>query len=95
MNLEELHQQEKEVSATLLFKGEMGTSTAIRLEEKAILKEHITKTAALLVCVSGITTYEDEKGQQLTLKQGDYISIEPHVKHWLNATCKSHLILLK
>ncbi|WP_298776451.1 hypothetical protein [uncultured Empedobacter sp.] len=56
MNLEELHQQEKEVSATLLFKGEMGTSTAIRLEEKGILKEHITKTAALLVCVSGITT---------------------------------------
>ncbi len=95
MNIEELHQQTKEVSATSLFKGEVGTATAIQLEKNGTLKEHITKTSALLLCVSGVVSYEDENKKQITLKQGDYILITPDVKHWLNAEEKSQLVLLK
>lgn len=95
MNIEELHQQTKEVSATSLFKGEVGIATAIQLEKNGTLKEHTTKTPALLLCVSGVVSYEDENKKQITLKQGDYILITPDVKHWLNAEEKSQLVLLK
>ncbi|MGE4347975.1 MAG: hypothetical protein AB7D46_11270 [Flavobacteriaceae bacterium] len=42
MNLADLHQQQKEVSAINLFKGELGTTTAIQLEQNGTLNEHIT-----------------------------------------------------
>ncbi|MCC5917430.1 MAG: hypothetical protein JJU02_08905 [Cryomorphaceae bacterium] len=94
-NLIELHNADKEVSAQSLFKGELGTATAIQLERNGTLKEHITKTRALLICVSGFVTYEDENEQKIQLEQGDYVNIAPNVKHWLYASAKSQLILLK
>lgn len=94
-NLIELHNADKEVSAQSLFKGELGTTTAIQLERNGRLKEHLTKTPALLLCVSGFITYEDENEQEIKLGQGDYVNITPNVKHWLYASVKSQLILLK
>ena len=93
--LNDLHSLDKEVSAVSLFKGELGTATAIQLQQNGTLKEHITKTPALLLCVSGFVTYEDENEQEIQLEQGDYVSITPNVKHWLFASVKSQLILLK
>ncbi|TDK43563.1 cupin domain-containing protein [Algoriphagus formosus] len=95
MNLAELHTSEKEVSAQNLFKGELGTSTAIQLQRNSTFKEHITKTHALLVCVTGFVTYEDENEQEIQLEPGDYVHIAPDVKHWLFASVPSQLILLK
>lgn len=94
-NLVEIHQQEKKVSAVSLFKSELGTATAIQLERNGTLKEHITKTPALLLCVSGFVTYEDENEQEVKLESGDYVNITPNVKHWLYASVKSQLVLLK
>lgn len=93
--LNDLHSLDKEVSAVSLFKGEHGTATAIQLQRNGTLKEHITKTPALLLCVSGFVTYEDENELEIQLEQGDYVSITPNVKHWLYASEKSQLILLK
>lgn len=95
MNLAELHTDQKEVSATNLFKGELGTCTAIQLQSEGILKEHITKTPALLLCISGMVTYKDEKENESKLESGDYVLIEPNVKHWLTAKADSQLVLLK
>ena len=39
--------------------------------------------------------FEDEKGQSITLKSGDYVKIEPNVKHWVNAKTDSNLLLIK
>jgi quercetin dioxygenase-like cupin family protein len=94
-NISELHNSDKEVSAVGLFKGELGTATAIQIDRNGTLKEHITKTPALLLCVSGFVTYEDETEQEIMLESGDYINIIPNVKHWLYATVNSQLILLK
>lgn len=94
-NLSELHHSDKEVSAIDLFKGELGTATAIQLDRNGTLKEHITKTLALLLCVNGFVTYEDETEREIKLEQGDYVNIAPNVKHWLYASVKSQLILLK
>lgn len=95
MNLQELHVSEKEVSAVSLFKGELGTATSILLQKNGTLKEHMTKTPALLLCVSGKVTYQDETEKEIVLEQGDYTPIEPNVKHWLNAAVNSQMVLLK
>ncbi|MFN5416681.1 MAG: cupin domain-containing protein [Flavobacteriia bacterium] len=95
MNLVELHDQTKEVSASALFKGEIGSATAIQLLRNGTLKEHVTKTPALLVCVSGFVRYEDENDHEVELSPGDYFMITPNLRHWLNASVDSQLILFK
>ena len=61
MNIKVLHTQEKPVSATSLFKSELGNATAIQILKSEKLKEHITKTPALLICVEGEVIFENEK----------------------------------
>ena len=95
MNINELHTQEKQVSATFIFKSEVGNTTAIQILQGGKLKEHITKTPALLICVEGEVVFENENGIKETLFSGDYIHIEPMVKHWVEGTIESQLILIK
>ncbi len=95
MNIKELHTQEKPVSATSLFKSEFGNATAIKILQGEKLKEHITKTPALLICMEGEVVFENEKGIKEILMSGDYVNIEPMVKHWVEGTIESQLILIK
>ena len=95
MNIKELHTQEKSVSATSLFKSELGNATAIQILQGGKLKEHITKTPALLICIEGKAVFENEKGIKETLLSGDYVNIKPMVKHWVEAIIESQLILIK
>ncbi len=94
-NLNELDKQDRDVSAIELFKGGIGIVTAINIKRNGTLKQHITKTPALLICVSGTINYEDENEQQFKLEQGDFVNILPNVKHWLYATVSSQLVLIK
>ena len=95
MNIKELHTQEKPVSATSLFKNELGNATAIQILQGEKLKEHITKTPALLICINGEAIFFFFFGIRETLKTGDYVNIEPMVKHWVEGTIESQLILIK
>ncbi len=95
MNIKELHTQEKPVSATSLFKSELGNATAIQILEGEKLKEYITKTPALLICIKGEAIFENENGVRETLKTGDYVNIEPMVKHWVEGKIECQLILIK
>ena len=94
MNLKTNHLTEKSVSALPLFKGE-GTTLAIQILKNQQLKEHITKVPALLVCAVGETVFENENGRKETLQSGDYVHIEPHVKHWVVGRADSQLLLIK
>ncbi len=95
MHLSSLHDLEKAVSATSLFKMEQGNATALHISKGEQLKEHIAKTPALLICVIGMVVYENENGEHLTLNPGDYVSIQPMVRHWVDGLEDSHLILMK
>ena len=95
MNIKELHTQEKPVSATSLFKSELGNATDIQILQGEKLIEHITKTPALLICVKGEVIFENEKGIKEKLLSGDFINIEPMVKHWVDGIIESQLILIK
>ncbi|MCF8253477.1 MAG: hypothetical protein K9H61_06730 [Bacteroidia bacterium] len=95
MNIKELHIIEKPVSATSLFKSELGNATAIQILKGEQLKEHITKTPALLICIEGKVTFENEKGIKETLISGDYVHIESLIKHWAVGIKDSQLVLIK
>lgn len=95
MNIKELYTQDKPVTAISLFKSELGNATAIKILQGEKLKEHITKTPALLICMEGQVIFENEKGIKESLLTGDYVNIEPMVKHWVEGTIESQLILIK
>lgn len=95
MNIKELHTQERPVSAISLFKSELGDATAIKILQGEKLKEHFTKTPAILICVEGEVIFENEKGTLESLRSGDYIKIEPMVKHWVDGIIESNLLLIK
>ena len=95
MNIKTLHKKEKSVSTKPLFKGEEGKVTALQILKNQQLKEHITKVPALLICLEGKVIFNNVQGAEEKLAPGDYVNIEPMVKHWVNAVEDSHLILFK
>lgn len=94
ISLKTNHSNEKPVSALPLFQGE-GVATSLQILQNQKLKEHLTKIPALLLCVTGEVVFEDENGGKHTLQSGDYLSIEPMVRHWVVGTVDSQLVLLK
>ncbi len=95
MNITEKHNSEKPVSALPIFKGEAGTVTSLQILKDQQLKEHLTKIPALLVCVNGNAVFENEQGMKETLSTGDYVLIEPMVKHWVTGLADTQLLLIK
>lgn len=95
MNLREIHTEPREVSAKPLFTTSEGTVNTLQIRENALLKEHTTKVPALLICVSGEVVFENEKGFKQSLASGDYVLIEPLVKHWVKGVLDSQLLLIK
>lgn len=95
MNIRQLHNPGKKVSTFPIFKGTEGTSTAIQVLQSEQVKEHLTKVPALLFCIKGEVMFENEKGIKKNLIPGDYVNIEPMVKHWLETTMESQLILIR
>lgn len=95
MDIRSLHAVEKDVSTNLLFSTQENKVVALQILKGKQLKEHITKVPALLVCVTGEAIYADEKGQSFNLKSGSYVTIEPNVKHWVDAVETSNLLLIK
>lgn len=95
MNLKNLHTENKEVQTNVLFSAEEGKVISLQITSGGQLKEHTTKVPAILVCVTGKAVFQDEKGKSIELKSGDYINIEPNVKHWVDAYEDSNFILAK
>lgn len=94
MNLKQFHQNDKEVSPKVMFTGE-GKVISLHIVQNGILKEHITPVPALLIAVSGIALFENEFGFSREISTGDFIQIEPNVKHWVKGIEECELILIK
>ncbi len=95
MNVKDVHIEDKPVSAIALFRGGQGGATAIRIMHGQMLKEHVTQVPAFLLCIEGNALFENENGIRETLMPGDFISIEPMIKHWVNGVTDVQLILFK
>lgn len=95
MNIKDLHQGTKAISTASLFKTTEGNVTSIQILADQILKEHITKTPAILICVEGKVVFKNEKDIKEILLSGDYVTIEPMVMHWVEGIEQSQLLLIK
>jgi quercetin dioxygenase-like cupin family protein len=95
MNLKNLHTENKAVQTHLLFQPSDGKVVSLQIAKGKQLEEHITMVQALLVCVSGKATYNDENGHKISLLPGDYYTIQPNVKHWVDAIEESNFLLIK
>lgn len=95
MNLKKLHLDIKAVQTKLLFSATEGKVISLQIASGEQLKEHISKVPALLVCVSGNAIFSDEKESVINLKSGDYVNIEPDVKHKIDALEESNFLLIK
>lgn len=95
MNLKELHTDNKGVQTNMMFPATDGKVISLQILKDSKLEEHVTKVPALLVCVSGNAVYEDEKGIKAVLFSGDFVKIEPNVKHWVNGIESTNLLLIK
>ena len=94
MNLKDVFTESKPLQTKKIFASNESVTT-IQLMASAQLKEHTTKVPAFLVCVTGEVFFENEKGTKEKLLSGDFINIEPAVKHWLDAQSDSLLLLIK
>lgn len=95
MNIRQLHTQDKPVSTFSIFKSAEGNATAIQILKGQQLKEHLTKVPALLICIEGEVVFENEKGIKEILLPGDYVNIEPMIKHSVKGIADSQLLLIK
>lgn len=95
MNLKKLHTEQKAVQTSVLFQPTEAKVISLQIAKNEQLAEHITKVPALLVCVSGKAIYNDEKGEKIHLKSGDYVNIPSNVKHWVDAQEESNFLLIK
>ncbi len=94
-HIKDVHDSTRSLSVQTLFKGLDGTVKALQIKKGGLLESHITKTDALLVCISGEVAFENENGLKQTLQAGEYLAIEPLVKHWVNGIQDSQLLLIK
>lgn len=63
-----------------MFTGE-GKVISLHIKKNGILKEQITTVPALLIAIKGTAHFENEFGFSREITTGDFIEIEPNVKH--------------
>jgi len=95
VKLKDLHLGNNEVSAKSISASVISNITAIEILRGKLLKEHMTKSPAVLLCILGAVEYEDETGQKIVLNSGDFHHIAPMIKHWVKGLEDSELILVK
>lgn len=94
MNLKKLHTENKAVQTSVLFEPTEKV-ISMQIAKGETLKEHISKIPVLLVCVSGRAIFSDENEQKINLNSGNYVKIEPNVKHKIDAIEESNFLLIK
>ena len=95
MILKNIHTKEEPVQTQLLFEPSESKVISMQIAKGETLKDHISKTPALLVCVSGTAIFSDEKGKEINLSTGVYVMIEINVKHKIIAKEESNFLLIK
>lgn len=95
MNIKELLTEDKVIQTKLLFNNSDQKVIALRIKEKEILKEHLSKVPALLICISGELIYQQKGDDEILLRNGDYVFIPQEALHELRAKTTSDLLLIK
>ncbi|MGE0771930.1 MAG: cupin domain-containing protein [Cyclobacteriaceae bacterium] len=93
MNLKKLFTEGKPLQTKRIFSAAESV-TAIQLVAGAELKEHFSQVPSFLICMTGLIAFRAQ-GREETLGPGDFVHIEPVVKHSLEGREESLLLLIK
>lgn len=94
-NISSLLGNDKPVQTSLLFNNVDQKVIVLKIQEDQILKEHISKVPALLICISGEGVYTEGKEKRVLMKKGDYLEIPKDVIHAVSAKVTSEFLLIK
>ena len=94
MSLQDLFTDKKRLQTKKIFTATEGV-ILIQVKTDGELKEHVTKVPAFLICISGEVILENERGVSEKLLMGDFVNIEPGLKHWLKGISDCNLLLIK
>lgn len=94
-NISEYNASNVDVLAAKVFEGDVGNVLAVFVGKDSLLKDHITKTPAFLVCISGEVRFENEERLVQSMLPGDYMRIAPNVVHRVFGVEDSQLLLAK
>lgn len=95
MNLKELHESSKTVSAKPLFHCTDENALSLQILKGEELKEHITKKPALLLCIEGSAMFSSINGVEIQIGPGEMVNIAANLKHKVQGLEDSQLILLR
>lgn len=93
MGIKLIHLEENPVSAKTMFAALKGIVTAWQIKA-SVLKKHITKAPALLICIKGNAVFKNETDVSETLTSRDMVNIEPTLKHWVEGIEDGQLLLI-
>ncbi len=95
MHLSDNHLHAKNISSKLIFTASTGKVMSIHMTEDSLLAEHTSPVHALLMCVVGKVSYDDQSGKNIQLTNGEYVEIEPQIVHRVTAHTDSQLLLIR
>ncbi len=95
MNIKDKHTLNLPISEELLFESEVGITSAFQILEGVQINNQIIRVPAMLICIAGKIIFQDENGTNKKLFPGDFINIEPMVKHLVRGLSNSQLIVIK
>lgn len=94
-SISNVFKDEKAVQTKVLFNNVDQKVIVLKIQENEVLKEHVSKVAALLVCINGEAIYKEKDGRTISMKNGDFVEIPKEVLHEVVATKESEFLLIK
>lgn len=95
MNITSFHTEDKPLQTKNIFSATEGKVISIQIAASGVLKDHSTTVPALLICITGESVFENEQDIKVTLSPGDFVNIDPNIKHRVTALQNSNLLLVK
>lgn len=95
MNINDLHTNNKEVSAVPFSGLDDRKLNSLKLLKGAELKRHISNVPAILILISGKATFNTDHRVEHLVDPGDYVNIPVNVEHYVIAEMDSQLLLIK
>ncbi len=63
----------KPTQTKVLFNNVDQKVIVLKIQEKEMLKEHVSKVADLLVCVNGQSIYKEKESRTISMTNGDFV----------------------
>lgn len=95
MNLHDIIISSEKNLSTKKILNDKGSATLIQIKKGAVLKEHQSRTKAILVLIAGKAVYEEKERTEKLLMVSDFVHIPEHVTHKVTGIEDALLLLIQ